>query len=317
MSAQPAADGKAVAKAGAECRSMTGFAMVRGEHQGWSIRVSVKSVNHRFLEVKLRMPESLEPYELRLRQAVREKLHRGHVDLHVNVEPGKASPVHINRELLNAYLRAAEELRQATGSKAEIDAVTLLRLPGVVGGLAPTLPDSEEEQESLGRELEGYLREALSRLDEMRRNEGRHLVEQMRARLANIGEQAEKARGLVESLQPAFVRRLESRLKELLNGANVDPSRIAQEAALLAERSDISEELDRLQSHLKQFTKLLDGAGEVGKKLDFLLQEMHREANTILSKTPGVESEALAMTSVGLEMKAEIEKLREQVQNIE
>lgn len=317
MNARSVVEGKEAAKAGAECRSMTGFAMVRGEHQGWSIRVSVKSVNHRFLEVKLRMPESLEPYELRLRQAVREKLHRGHVDLHVNVEPGKAAPVHINRELLNAYLRAAEELRQSTGSKAEIDAVTLLRLPGVVGGLAPSLPDSEEEQESLGKELEGYLREALLRLDEMRRNEGRHLVERMRARLANIGEQAEKARGFVETLQPVFARRLESRLKELLNGANVDPNRIAQEAALLAERSDISEELDRLRSHLKQFTKLLDGAGEVGKKLDFLLQEMHREANTILSKTPGVESEALAMTAVGLEMKAEIEKLREQVQNIE
>jgi uncharacterized protein (TIGR00255 family) len=244
-------------------------------------------------------------------------VHRGHIDLHVNVEPGKAAPVHINRELLNAYLRAAEELRQSTGSKAEIDAVTLLRLPGVVGGLAPSLPDSEEEQEALGKELEGYLRDALSRLDEMRRNEGRHLVEQMRTRIANIGEQAEKARGFVENLRPVFARHLESRLKELLNGANVDPNRIVQEAALLAERSDISEELDRLRSHLKQFTKLLDGAGEVGKKLDFLLQEMHREANTILSKTPGVESEALAMTSVGLEMKAEIEKLREQVQNIE
>jgi uncharacterized protein (TIGR00255 family) len=317
MNAQPAVDGKEIAKPGAECRSMTGFAMVRGEHQGWSIRVSVKSVNHRFLEVKLRMPESLEPYDLRLRRAVREKLHRGHVDLHVNVEPGKAAPVHINRELLNAYLRAAEELRDATGAKAEIDVVTLLRLPGVVGGLAPTLPDSEEEQESLGKELEGYLREALSRLDDMRRNEGRHLVEQMRARLANVGEQAEKAHDLVETLQPTFARRLASRLKEILDGANIDPSRIAQEAALLAERSDISEELDRLRSHLKQFAKLLDGAGEVGKKLDFLLQEMHREANTLLSKTPGIETEALAMTSVGLEMKAEIEKLREQVQNLE
>jgi len=317
MSVKATVDNKATTKGSAECRSMTGFAMTRGEYQGWSIRLSVKSVNHRFLEVKLRMPESLEPYELRLRQAVREKVHRGHVELHLSVEPGKASPVHINRELLQAYLRAAEELRQQTGSKAEIDVVMLLRLNGVVGGLAPSLPDSEEEQEALGRELESYLREALSRLDEMRRNEGRHLVADMRGRIERIGEQAEKARGLVEVLQPAFARRLESRLKELLNGANVDAGRVAQEAALLAERSDISEELDRLRSHLKQFAKLLDGGGEVGKKLDFLLQEMHREANTILSKTPGVESEALAMTGVGLEMKAEIEKLREQVQNIE
>jgi uncharacterized protein (TIGR00255 family) len=103
----------------------------------------------------------------------------------------------------------------------------------------------------------------------------------------------------------------------LLSGVNVDSGRVAQEAALLAERSDISEELDRLRSHLLQFRKLIDGAGEVGKKLDFLLQEMHREANTMLSKTPGVESEALAVTGLSLEIKAEIEKLREQVQNLE
>jgi uncharacterized protein (TIGR00255 family) len=317
MSVKTAMDNKFTAKTNLECRSMTGFAMVRDEHQGWTIRLSVKSVNHRFLEVKLRMPESLEPYELRLRQAVREKVHRGHVELHVNVEPGKAAPVHINRELLQAYLRAAEELRQQTGSNSEIDVVTLLRLPGVVGGLSPALPDSEEEQEELGKQLGNLLHEALSRMDEMRRNEGRHLVEQMRSRISRIAEQVEHARGLVDTLQPLFVRRLESRLKELLNGANVDQGRVAQEAALLAERSDVSEELDRMRSHLQQFAKLLDGAGEVGKKLDFLLQEMHREANTILSKTPGVESEALALTGVGLEMKAEIEKLREQVQNIE
>ena len=118
-------------------------------------------------------------------------------------------------------------------------------------------------------------------------------------------------------LQPTFHRRLESRLKEVLSGTGLDPARIAQEAALLAERSDVSEELDRLRSHLTQFTRVMDGGGEVGKKLDFLLQEMHHEANTLLSKTPGVESEGLAITGLALEIKAEIEKLREQVQNIE
>jgi len=154
-------------------------------------------------------------------------------------------------------------------------------------------------------------------LDEMRRAEGRHLTEELRTRLARIGEQTEQVRGLVVQLRPAFARRLETRLRELLSGTAIDPGRIAQEAAMLAERSDISEELDRLRSHLQQFGKLLDGAGELGKKLDFLLQEMHREANTMLSKTPGVESEALQITGIGLEVKAEIEKLREQVQNIE
>jgi uncharacterized protein (TIGR00255 family) len=233
------------------------------------------------------------------------------------VEPGEAAPVHVNRELLQAYLRAADELRRQTGAKSELDLVSLLRLPGVIGGLAPTLPDSDEEQEALGRVLESLLAEAVLKMDEMRRTEGRHLTEELRARLVRISEQTEQVRGLVETLRPAFARRLESRLKELLNGAQIDSGRLAQEAALLAERSDISEELDRLRSHLQQFTKLLDGAGELGKKLDFLLQEMHREANTMLSKTPGVESEALAITGLSLEIKSEIEKLREQVQNIE
>lgn len=308
---------KAAGKEAGVCRSMTGYAMVRGDRAGWSIRVSVKSVNHRFLDVKLRMPESLEPYDLRLRQVVREKIHRGHIDVHVNVEPGESAPVHVNRELLKAYLGVTEELRVQTGAKSELDLVNLLRLPGVIAGLAPALPDSEEEQEEFGKALEGFLREALGKMDEMRRTEGRHLVGELRARLAKIARDADEVRGLVESLRPAFANRLETRLRELLNGATMDPARLAQEAAVLAERSDVSEELDRLRSHVQQFEKLLDAAGEIGKKLDFLLQEMHREANTMLSKTPGVESEGLAVTGIALEIKAEIEKLREQVQNIE
>jgi uncharacterized protein (TIGR00255 family) len=301
----------------AECLSMTGYAQAKGSVLGWDARVSVKSVNHRFLDLKLRLPDGFELYELRLRQLVRERIHRGHVEVHVNVEPGVATPIQVNRDLVTNYLRAADELRLQTSVSAALDVVALLRLPGVIGGLAPAVPESEEEQEKLGKALEGCLREALGKLDEMRRAEGRHLVEDLRHRLAHISEQTEVVRGLVVQLRPAFARRLETRLKDLLSGTTIDPARIAQEAAMLAERSDISEELDRLRSHLQQFGKLLDGAGELGKKLDFLLQEMHREANTMLSKTPGVESEALTITGIGLEIKAEIEKLREQVQNIE
>jgi len=301
----------------AECLSMTGYAQAKGECQGWAIRVSVKSVNHRFLDLKIRLPEGFDLYELRLRQLVREHIHRGHVEVHVGVEPAPGTPIQVNRELVQGYLKAADELRLQTAVSAALDVVALLRLPGVIGGLAPAVPESEEDQEKLGKAIEACLREALAKLDEMRHAEGRHLAEELRARLARISGQAEEVRTLVTALRPAFARRLESRLKELLNGTSLEPSRIAQEAAMLAERSDISEELDRLRSHLQQFGRLLDGAGELGKKLDFLLQEMHREANTMLSKTPGVETEALAITGLGLEIKAEIEKMREQVQNIE
>ena len=296
---------------------MTGYAQARAEANGWALRISVKSVNHRFLDVRFRMPEGFDVYELRLRQIIREKIHRGHLDINVNVQPGQSAPVQVNKELLQAYSHAAEELRQQMQVKTDLDVVSLLRLPGVIGGLAPPLPETDEEQDQLGTALENCLREALTKLDEMRHAEGRHLAEELRSRLAKIGEQAEKVRELAISLTPAFARRLQNRLKELLSGSGIEPARLAQEAALLAERSDISEELDRLRSHLQQFAKLLDGAGELGKKLDFLLQEMHREANTMLSKTPGVESEALTITALSLEIRAEIEKLREQVQNIE
>ncbi|HEY6130205.1 MAG TPA: YicC/YloC family endoribonuclease [Candidatus Acidoferrum sp.] len=301
----------------AECLSMTGYAQSKGSALGWDLRVSVKSVNHRFLDLKVRLPEGFDLYELRLRQMVRERIHRGHIEVHVSLDPGAATAISVNKDLVTNYLRAADELRFQTSVSAALDVVALLRLPGVIGGMAPAVPESEEEQEKLGRELERALLDALNKLDEMRRAEGRHLVADLRARLARIGEQTELVRGLVVQLRPAFARRLESRLKDLLSATAIDPARIAQEAAMLAERSDISEELDRLRSHLQQFSKLLDGAGELGKKLDFLLQEMHREANTMLSKTPGVESEALRITGIGLEVKAEIEKLREQVQNIE
>ena len=152
----------------------------------------------------------------------------------------------------------------------------------------------------------------------MRHTEGRHLAEELRSRLAKhrrAGRQGARARSQPDAGIRAPSAKSAERIARAARG--IEPARLAQEAALLAERSDISEELDRLRSHLQQFAKLLDGAGELGKKLDFLLQEMHREANTMLSKTPGVENEALTITALSLEIRAEIEKLREQVQNIE
>ena len=279
--------------------------------------LSLKSVNHRFLDVRFRLPEGFDGYELRMRQIVRERIHRGHVDVNVNVQPGTAAPVQVNRDLLQTYLNAANQLRHEIPGAREVDVVSLLRLPGVIAGLAPPLPESDEEQEVLGGALDACLREALAKLNEMRRAEGRHLAAELRTHLARIVEQTEQVRDLATKLTPAFSQRLRSRLKELLDGTGIEPARLAQEAALLAERSDISEELDRLRSHVQQFAELLDDAGELGKKLDFLLQEMHREANTMLSKTPGVESEALKITGLSLDIRAEIEKLREQVQNIE
>jgi len=299
-------------------KSMTGYAQAHIEQNGWSLRVSVRSVNHRFLDLHLHLPEGFEPFEPRMRQLLRERVRRGHIDVFLHFEPAGPAAVQVNREVAEAYLRIAEDLRRQFGMKTEPDLMALLRLPGVIaasGTLGET--GSEDEQERLATQVAACLEEALTRLDEMRRAEGRLLAEEMSGRLVHIAEKGAQIRALAEQSRPAYARRLEMRLKELLGDTQLEPARLLQEAALLAERSDISEEIARLASHIDQFQKLLSVAGEAGKKLDFLLQEMQREANTMLSKTPGIEAEGLAITDLALEVKSEIEKLREQAQNVE
>jgi uncharacterized protein (TIGR00255 family) len=309
---------KAAAATSAGIHSMTGFAQARIEREGWSLRINLRSVNHRFLDLHLRMPDGFEVFEPRIRLAVRNRLRRGHVDINVYYEPAGAASVEVNREVAEAYMNAVAELREQFGVKTEPDLIALFRLPGVVAAPGATSElQSEEAQERLGVQLEACLGHALGVLETMRRSEGQTLAEEMQGLLARIAEKTAEIESLAEGVRPAFARRLESKLTELLSGVQIDPARLAQEAALLAERSDVTEELARLRSHVEQFGKLLAGAGETGKKLDFLLQEMQREANTLLSKTPGVESEGLAMTTFALEVKSDIERLREQAQNVE
>ncbi len=306
------------ATAPAGIHSMTGFAQARAERDGCSLRINLRSVNHRFLDIHLRMPDGFEVFEPRIRQGVRNRLKRGHVDVNVYYEPAGPAAVQVNRELAEVYLKAVEDLRRQFRVTAEPDLLALFRLPGVVAapGSATELQE-EETQERLGAQLDVCLEQALDRLEAMRRAEGQTLAAEMKGLLAQIAKKTGEVESFAERVRPAFARRLETKLKELLNGVPVEPARLAQEAALLAERSDVSEELARLRSHVEQFQILLAGAGETGKKLDFLLQEMQREANTLLSKTPGVESEGLAITGLALEIKSDFEKLREQAQNVE
>ena len=293
-------------------KSMTGYAQARAEHNGWALRVNVRSVNHRFLDVRLHLPEGFENFEPRIRQILRDRLRRGHVDVSLHFEPAGSAAVHVNREVAVAYLKAAEELRREFGLKEEPDLIALLRLPGVVAEANLT-----QEDEALGRHLAECLEQALVRLDEMRAAEGRILAEEIESRLTAISTGVDRIEGMAGRVRSAYVVRLSARLKELVGDLPLDPARVAQEAAVLAERADISEEVQRLRSHVQQMRRLMAAGGEAGKKLDFLLQEMQREANTMLSKTPGVEAEGLAITDLALEVKSEIEKLREQAQNIE
>jgi uncharacterized protein (TIGR00255 family) len=297
---------------------MTGFAEARLERDGWAMRASLRSVNHRFLDIHLRLPEGLESLEPEIRRVLRAHLHRGHVDVNLRVDPVAASAVQVNRDLAEGYLRAADDLRKQFGLKAEPDLIALMRLPGVVAAAGSPIGGlSQENLVQLSAQAAECVGRAVARLEEMQHAEGAALGITMRGHLAAISEGASQIAALAERLRPAFAARLQTRLKELLGEGPLDPARLAQEAAMLAERSDVAEELARLASHVEQFGNLLAGGGELGKKLDFLLQEMQREANTLLSKTPGVEAEGLRITSLALELKSEIEKLREQAQNIE
>jgi len=293
---------------------MTGYAQSRAEENGLALRVSIRSVNHRFLDLHVRLPEGWEPLEPRLRQRVRQHVRRGHVDVTLRIETTGPATVQLNQQLAAAYARAAQDLSREFSTPPTIDFVALLRLPGVVTGTG--VPCEEEVERAAGLALR-CLDDALARLDEMRSAEGASLAAEMRGRLGAIASHAKEIEKLAETLRPDHARRLSERLAELLGNTAIDPGRLAQEAALLAERSDVSEEVARLRSHLQQFDALLEKDPEAGKKLDFLLQEMQRESNTMLSKTPGVESQGMAITDLALEVKAEVERLREQMQNVE
>ena len=293
-------------------RSMTGFAQAEASHEDWSLRVTLRSVNHRFLDLRLHLPPGFESLEPLLRRILRERLLRGHVELalHFDAPPGA---VGVNRKLAAAYLEEVETLRRQFQIETAPNLVELLRLPGVLSPAA--VPSAEND--GLEESVAACLNQAIERLNQMREAEGRGLALELHEHLAHIGALTDKISVLAQRALPLVVRRLESRLKELTEGADIDHARLAQEAAIVADRSDTSEEFSRLRGHVLQFAAILDGPAEMGKKLDFLLQEMQREANTLLSKSPGTEAEGLEMTRLGLEMKAEIEKLREQVQNLE
>src|SRR5258706_11156415 len=216
---------KAAAAASAGIQSMTGFAQARIERDGWSLRVNLRSVNHRFLDLHLRMPEGFEVFEPRIRLAIRNRLRRGHVDVNVYYEQAGPASVEVNREVAEAYMKAVEELRGQFGVKTQPDLIALFRLPGVVAapGLTREL-QSEEAQERLGTQVDACLEQALERLETMRRSEGQMLAGEKHGLLTRIAEQTASIESLCEGGRPAFARRLEEKLTEILSCGQVGPA---------------------------------------------------------------------------------------------
>jgi len=291
-------------------RSMTGFAQVKGQISNLAFSVSIKSVNHRFLDLHFRLPSNTDALEMSMRRILKDKLARGHVDVNVSFEQGGAAPLALNKALVAGYVQAFRAAAAEAGLAAEPDLNAVLRLPGALDATAAPA------EEQLTPVVLPKLEEAVDQLNRMREQEGLSMDCELRERMEHIRSASASVRGHREAVLKTYSDRLQARIQEWL-GATVDPERILQEAALLADRSDIQEELVRLDNHVQHFLALLDTKGEVGKKMDFLLQEMNREANTLLSKTSGLAGDAAKITEAGLAMKSDIEKAREQVQNIE
>lgn len=293
-------------------RSMTGFARVRKPTPDGELVLSLKSVNHRGLDLHFHLPPELDAYENAVRNLVKTGVARGHLQLHVTLaRSGGSSQAILNRPLLEAYLAAFEQARREFALECRLDLNTAFRMPGM---FSVETPEVDAEFEKILLEAAS---DALASLNQFREREGGEIAAEMKSRSGNIRALAGEMEKIRSQATAAFQKRLKQKLSELLHGSSVEPQRIAQEAALMAERSDVSEELTRLRTHAAEVDDLLKKGGEVGKKLDFLLQEMNRETNTILSKTSGLGDTGLKITELALAAKAEIDKIREQSLNLE
>lgn len=290
-------------------RSMTGFG--RGESTGSAGRIVVemKAVNHRFSEVVFRMPKQFSALEDQARKLVQARVSRGRVDVFVSWEAAaKARGVKVDKELALAYHNSLIELAREIGSKTELSLDTLAKLPDVL-----KVEEGEITAEELWPAFEAATAQAVDNLLAMREREGQSLAADLSARIDRLAELREVILTRAPQVVEEYRTRLTKRLEEILGQQNVvDPQRLAQEVAMFADRSDIAEELQRLQSHFGQFREALAGGDAVGRKLDFLVQEIGREINTIGSKANDA-----AITNQVVEAKSELEKIREQVQNIE
>jgi len=293
--------------------SMTGFARVEGTiSEGLAFNLSIKSVNHRFLDLGLRLPSGLDGLEVKLRQVLKEKIARGHVDVTLNLSRSATGSVDYDAARLAAYVEAFRTAAAELSITCEPDLNVIFRLPGVINQETR----SEEAPEVIEAAVLAQIDAVIEALNVMRTHEGAALRVDLKAGLDRLAAAVEQVAGFREDVQQAYFDKLQQRMTKMIGGA-VDENRLLQEAALLADRSSIDEELVRMRAHIAHFHGLLDTGGEVGKKLDFLLQEMNREANTLLSKTSGVAGKGSRITEIGLSIKSEIEKAREQVQNLQ
>lgn len=289
---------------------MTGFGHGQAAGEDFSVAVEIKTVNNRFLDIHLRLGGEFQTLETQIKRFITNRLSRGRVDIFVNVEQTGDVAYKINRPLVSGYLAALREMQNEFSLTGEPDLNMIARLPNVLQ------TKRSDIGEVLAENIERACADALDELEKMREVEGSILKNELEMRIDTIENLLPAIEAESENVAEEYRQRLNKRIENLLKKSDaqieLDASRLAQEVAYLADKSDISEEISRLKSHLEQFRQILNETAEVGKKLDFLTQELNREANTIASKTNNLIVKEAALT-----MKAEIEKIREQIQNAE
>lgn len=289
-------------------KSMTGFGRGKYECDGRSYTVEIKSVNHKYTDINVRLPRFLNSIEDKIRKRISNEISRGKIDVFVNFEnySNETATIKLNKELAKEYLKELKALADETGVNYNVNIMDVSKLPEIL-----KLED-EENEELIGKELMIALDEALKNFVSMRALEGQKLVEDIEKRIYAIQEKVEEIIGFSSTLVEEYIAKLEARVNELLKPGTVDENRLMQEIVIFSDKSSIEEELTRLKSHISQFLNLIKEASPIGKKIDFLIQEINREVNTIGSK-----ANCLEITNRVIEIKTEVENIREQIQNIE
>lgn len=288
--------------------SMTGYGKAVYSQDGLDITVEIKSVNNRFLDLNAKYPRLFVSFDDAIRKAVQSKLSRGRVDLFITFNDKRERPVSLNLDvpLARAYVDAAKRIMSEIGGvENDLTVSSLIKMPDVISR------DSEDEDEDLKPLIVSLVEEACDNLNAMRAVEGKKLKEEILSRICTIEKIVGEIRDRAPEIQVEYRKKLKERIVEMLEDTKLDETRLLNEVAFFADKSNIDEEIARLYSHVSQFRNICESEG-VGRKLDFLVQEFNREANTVCSKANDV-----VLTSKGLELKCEIEKIREQIQNLE
>lgn len=287
---------------------MTGYGKANMSQNLREYQVEIKSVNHRYLDISIKMPRSLSYLEEEIKKAVSTKLSRGKIDVFItfNNHSLEGRDIKINTEIARMYIQELKNLAQSEGILAEIPVTEISKLPDVL-----TIQNNQDD-ETIKNELLEVTNKAIDSLVEMRKTEGNKIAEDLQNRIGEIKEKVQKISSLSTGLIQDYVVKLNTRIKDLLQEQEIDQARLAQEVVIYADKCSIEEEVTRLDSHISQFNDLLQSQDAVGKKLDFMIQEMNRETNTIGSKANHLE-----ITNEVIHIKTQIENIREQVQNIE